>query len=65
MIVYLAKIHYPYDESESLHGVYSTEEKAQSAVEKELLRYQRLSNRTDAEMKRIPTGIEEYEVDSD
>lgn len=62
MKVYLVNIYYPYEENATLLGVYATEEKAEKAIKIELSRFQRLTGRTDEQIKSISTYISEQEV---
>lgn len=63
--IYLAKIMYPYEDNEEMLGAYSTRERAESAIEKSLSKYQKFSGRTDEEIKRIVTWVEEVEVNAE
>jgi ppGpp synthetase/RelA/SpoT-type nucleotidyltranferase len=63
--IYLAKIMYPYENIETMIGAYSTRERAENAIKKELLEYQNLTNRTDEEMMRIIDWIEELEINAE
>lgn len=63
--IYLAKIIYPYEDNEEMLGAYSTRERAESAIEKSLSKYQKFSGRTDEEIKRIVTWVEEVEVNAE
>lgn len=59
MKVYLAYIDYPYEDNASLIGIYTSEEKAQEAINKDLDRYNRLTNSD----RYTANWIDEHEVD--
>ena len=63
MIIYMPKIWFPYDDTYTMIGVYSTIDKAQIAITKELDHYQKITSRTNDEIKDIRWYIDDYEVE--
>ena len=65
MIVYLAYIKYPFDETDekTMMGVYSTEDNAWLGIKRDLERLKKYYNITDEQIRNIYTEVVEDTVD--
>jgi hypothetical protein len=59
MNVYIATIQYPYDDNESILGVYSSNEIAQKKIDEDIERYQKITNNNYRPMN----DIKQYTLD--